>query len=267
MNLQLDGKRALVTGSSGGIGEGIAKALAREGVVVAVHGRNDKGANRVAQEIEVDGGKAFVVLGDLSLDDAAREVADKSLSVLGGVDILVNNAGGYEQASWMESSPDKWMDMFNHDVLSMVRLVQHLAPQMKERNWGRFIQISSSAAVQPYSFGPDYSAVKAAIVNLSVSLSKDLANTGITANTISPGPIMTAGFERLWRGVAQERGWGEDWAEIERNVVNEILPNPTGRVGRIEEIASVVALTASPLGGYINGANLRVDGGYVVGVN
>lgn len=124
-----------------------------------------------------------------------------------------------------------------------------------------------SAGVQPYALGPDYSAAKAAIINLSISLSKDLAGTGITANTISPGTIMTAGFEQLWRDYAKTKGWGNDWNEIERNVVKEVLPNPTGRVGRIEEVASLVALVASPNGGFINGANLRVDGGYVVSVN
>ncbi|MBD3886765.1 SDR family NAD(P)-dependent oxidoreductase [Phormidium tenue FACHB-886] len=267
MDLQLGGKRALVTGSSGGIGEGIVKTLAKEGVAVVVQGRKEQQANRVAQEITASGGKAFVALGDLSKDEDAQRVAEAALAALGGIDILVNNAGGYEQVDWMASSPSKWADMFNHDVLSMVRLVQHLAPQMKELGWGRFIQISSSAGVQPYAFGPDYSAAKAAINNLSVSLAKDLAGTGITSNTISPGPIMTVGFEQLWRGYAKTKGWSDDWDEIERNVVREVLPNPTGRVGRIEEVASLVALVASPLGGYINGANLRVDGGYVVGVN
>jgi 3-oxoacyl-[acyl-carrier protein] reductase len=267
MDLQLKGKRALITGSSGGIGEGIAKILAKEDVTVVVHGRNEQSANRVAQEIEASGGKAFVALGDLSKDEDAQQVAEAALAAMGGIDILINNAGGYEQMDWMKSSPSKWADMYNHDVLSMVRLVQHLAPQMKELGWGRFIQISSSAGVQPYAFGPDYSAAKAAIINLSVSLAKDLAGTDITANTISPGPILTAGFEQLWRSYAKTKGWSDDWAEIERNVVKEVLPNPAGRVGRIEELASLVAFVSSPLAGYINGANLRVDGGYVVGVN
>ena len=267
MDLQLKGKRALVTGSSSGIGEGIAKCLAREGAIVAVHGRREKEANRVAQEITAAGGTAFVALGDLSKDEESHDVAEKALSALGGVDILINNAGGYEQVDWMDSSPSKWAEMYNHDVLSIVRLVQHIAPQMKQLGWGRFIQLSSSAGVQPYAFGPDYSAAKAAIINLSVSLSKDLAGTGITANTISPGPIRTAGFEQLWRDYAKTKGWGNDWTEIERNVVKEVLPNPTGRVGHIEEIADLAAFVSSPLAGYINGANLRVDGGYVVGVN
>lgn len=267
MDLQLEGKRALVTGSSSGIGEAIAKTLAREGASVVVHGRNERKATRVAGEIAAAGGKAFVALGDLSLDESAQRVAEAALSALGGIDILVNNAGvGGAQLPWMETPPTQWAQMFHQDVLSMVRLVQHLAPQMQMRGWGRFIQVASPAAMQPLGLGPDYSAAKAAIANLSVSLSKALAYTGVTANTVSPGGIRTAGFEWVWRRVAKQRGWADDWATIESRIVQDILPNPTGRVGRVEEVASLVAFVASPLGDYINGANLRVDGGYVVGI-
>jgi 3-oxoacyl-[acyl-carrier protein] reductase len=267
MDLQLKGKRALVTGSSGGIGEAIAKTLAREGVSVVVHGRNQRRATRVAAAIEADGGTAYVTLGDLSLDDAAHNVAEAALSAWGGIDILVNNAGvGGRQRSWFEIPLTQWAQMVNSDVLSMVRLVQHLAPHMRERGWGRIIQIASAAALQPLGDDPDYSAAKAAMVNLSVSLSKALADSGVTANTISPGGIRTAGFEWVWRQIAKRRGWGDDWRAIERRIVAEVLPNPTGRLGSVEEVASLVAFVASPLGGYLNGANLRIDGGYVVGI-
>ena len=266
MDLQLKGKRALVTGSSSGIGEAVAKTFAREGVSVVVHGRNERRAMRVAAEIEAEGGTACVALGDLSLDESARSVAETACSALGGIDILVNNAGvGGPQRSWFGTPTVQWAHLVNNDVLSMVRLVHSLVPQMRQRGWGRVIQIASPAAVQPLGEGPDYSAAKAATVNLTVSLSKALANSGVTANTISPGGILTAGFERVWREIAAQRGWGGAWPEIERRIVSEVLPNPTNRLGRVEEVASLVAFVASPLGGYINGANLRVDGGYVVG--
>ena len=116
MDLQLGNKRALVTGATGGIGQGIAKTLAQEGAIVVVHRRTDAGASRIVQEILSAGGSATAVLGDLSRDDVAREVAEWSVATMGGVDILVNCAVGYEQMSWMESSSDKWLDMFNHDV-------------------------------------------------------------------------------------------------------------------------------------------------------
>jgi 3-oxoacyl-[acyl-carrier protein] reductase len=267
MNLQLEGKRALITGSSSGIGESIAKTLAREGVVVAIHGRNETEAHRVAREIAKAGGKAIVALGDLSKDDEAKSVAEKVVQALGQVDIVINNAGGFEMLPWLETSPQKWADMYNHDVISMVRIVQNLAPQMKRLGWGRFIQVASVAATNPWPIGPDYMAAKAAIINLSVSLAKELAHSGITSNTISPGPILTAGFEKFFREIAKEKGWGKDWDEIEKQAVKNMLPNPTGRVGRVEEVANLTAFVASPLSGYINGANLRVDGGYVPTIN
>lgn len=266
MDLQLKGKRALVTGSTTGIGEGIATLLAAEGVKVIVHGRNADAAANVQATIRAAGGEAAVVIGDLSTDAAATKVADDARAAFGGVDILINNAGVYDQVGWMESSTDKWMRMFNADLLSMVRLIQALAPDMRKLGWGRVIQVSSVVAVQPYEFGPDYAAVKAGVDNLTVSLSKHLANSGVTAVTITPGPVMTKGFQDLWRAQAKERNWGESWEEIEAAVVRDVLPNSVGRVGRVEEIAALVALVASPLGGYINGANLRVDGGFVVGV-
>jgi NAD(P)-dependent dehydrogenase (short-subunit alcohol dehydrogenase family) len=271
MDLRLQGKRALVTGGSGSIGAEIARTFAREGATVAVQGRDEARAKRVAGEIEAASGKAFVVLGDLTMDDSVCGIVEETLSVLGGVDILINNASsfsgvhteeGYYLPGWMDSPPEKWRDMFNHNVFPMVRLIQLLVPQMKELGWGRFIQIGSSAGLQPAPLGPEYSASKAVISNLSVSLSKELANTGITANTISPGPILTDG----WRRVARKCGWGEEDAEIERNMMKAVFPNPTGRIGRVEEVASLVALVASPLGGFINGANLRIDGGFVVGI-
>ena len=268
MDLQLKNRRALVTGSTGGIGAAIARMLAAEGATVVIHGRNAEAAERVANEVRAAGGRAAVALGDLSTDADADAVATAALAAFGGIDILVNNAGSYEQVGWMETTPEKWAGMFNHDVLSMVRMIRHLSPGMRQSGWGRIVQIASSAAMQPYSHGPDYSAVKAAIVNLTVSLSKDLAGSGVTAVTVSPGPILTKGFEALWRTYAKDNGkdWGEDWDGIERNVVREVLPNPSGRVGRVEEVAALVALIASQYGGYINGANLRVDGGYVTGV-
>jgi 3-oxoacyl-[acyl-carrier protein] reductase len=121
--------------------------------------------------------------------------------------------------------------------------------------------------VQPLAALPDYNVSKAAAINMTVSLSKELANTGITVNTVTPGPIMTTGWKEWARGVAKAQNWGDDMAEIEARIVKEILPNSVGRVGRIEDIANLVAFVASPLAGFINGANLRVDGGSAQSVN
>jgi 3-oxoacyl-[acyl-carrier protein] reductase len=267
MDLALTGKRALVTGSTGGIGEGIAKLLAREGAAVVVQGRNDSAGRRVQQQIEAAGGRAAVAIGDLSTDDGAKRVVDTAVAEFAAIDILVNNAGAYVVRGWADATPQQWLDTFNQDVLSMVRMIRMLVPQMKPLGWGRIIQLSSLVGVQPLAAQPDYGAAKAAVINLTVSLAKELANSGITVNTVTPGPIMTAGWVEWARGIASTRGWGDDPAKIEHRVVQELLPNSVGRVGRVDDIANAVAFLVSPLAGFINGANLRVDGGSAQSVN
>lgn len=267
MDLALADKRALVTGSTGGIGEATSKMLAREGAAVVVQGRNESAGRRVQQQIEAAGGKAVVAIGDLSTDDGAKRVVDKAQAEFGAIDILVNNAGAYEVLGWADATPQQWLDTFNQDVLSMVRMIRSLVPQMKQLGWGRIIQISSVVGVQPLAAQPHYGAAKAAVINMTVSLAKELANSGITVNTVTPGPIMTAGWVEWARGIASARGWGDDLAQVEHRIVQEILPNSVGRVGRVDDIANAVAFLASPIAGFINGANLRVDGGSAQSVN
>jgi 3-oxoacyl-[acyl-carrier protein] reductase len=269
LDLKLTGKRALVTGSSSGIGEAIARALAREGARVVVHGRNAERAQGVADDIIREGGEASVALGDLARREDAGHIAGRALEALGGIDILINNAGGADEGlkPWFEPSVEQWENTFEQNVFSAVRLIRLLVPTMKQNGWGRIIQISSGVATQPFSIGADYSAAKAAMVNTTVSLAKDLGGTGITVNTVSPGPILTPAAERVFRDVAKQRGWGEEWAEIERQAVKNFVPNPLGRMGRVEEVAAAVVFLASPLADYIHGANLRVDGGTVMSIN
>jgi 3-oxoacyl-[acyl-carrier protein] reductase len=267
MNLRLDGKRALVTGSGGGIGAAIARSLAREGVAVVVHGLGEEKAAGVVQEIIRDGGKAVAVAGDLGTDDGAAKVAAAAQMPFGGVDILVNNAGTYVNRGWEDSTPEQWSQLYSVNVLSMVRMIRHTVPEMKKAGWGRIVQMASGEATQPFAFMPDYAASKAAVVNLTVSLSKELAATGITVNTVSPGIIATKAVEEFYRRSAANRGWGQDWHAIEVGVLKEILPNTVGRLGTVEDVANVVTFLASPLSGYINGANYRVDGGSTVTIN
>jgi 3-oxoacyl-[acyl-carrier protein] reductase len=268
MDLKLEGKRALVTGSSSGIGEAIAVVLAANGASVVIHGRNEERARKVAERI---GGKerVAVAIGDLSrLADTTRVVAG-AIAAFGGIDILINNAGGTDEGvkPWLDTSVEQWTASYQQNVLSAVRLVRAFVPFMKERGWGRVVQIGSCVAVQPFPVGADYAASKAALLNTSVSLAKALAGTGITVNTVSPGSIRTPTAERGLREVATMQGWGDDFAEIERKAVAQLVPNPVGRLGTPDEVASLVAFVASPLAGYINGADLRIDGGLVTSVN
>src|SRR5438045_62151 len=149
MNLQLQGKRALVTGSSAGIGEATAKTLAREGAFVVVHGRREAEVCRVVGEIETAGGKAFAAIGDLGTDEGAKRVAEATLRAIGGVDILVNNAGAFPARPWLETTAADWVSLYDQNVGSMVRITNHLIPGMKERGWGRVIAIASAVATMP----------------------------------------------------------------------------------------------------------------------
>lgn len=267
MDLQIKGKRALVTGSSSGIGESIAKVLANEGVHVMVHGRNEKELSRVVDEIKKAGGKAAKVQGDLRTDKEAKKVAETTVKELGGIDILVNNAGAFPVRGWSNTSPQDWLDLYNQNVVSAVRLIMEFLPIMRKQKYGRFIQFGSIVGTQPFAQETDYAVTKSAHIVISVSLAKELAGTGVTANTISPGPILTPGVEEFFRKIASEKGWGTKWDEIEANMIKEFIPNPSNRLGKPEEIAATVAFIASPLAGYINGANIRVDGGGCLSIN
>jgi 3-oxoacyl-[acyl-carrier protein] reductase len=261
MELNLKGKKALVTGSSSGIGEGIAKCLAREGAHVMVQGRKKQELQRVVQEIGANGGTAHYVEGDLTNNDDAKRVSAKTLQTFQRLDILVNNAGAFPERGWLQGSPQDWLDLFNVNVVAMVRMIQAFLPQMKTLGWGRIIQIASVAGTNPLPGLPDYGATKAANINMTISLSKDLAGTGITVNTVSPGPIVTTGTRKLFQEIALEKNWGTKWEEIEKKVTQEMLPNLVGRFGTPEEVGSLVTFLASPTAGFITGANYRIDGG------
>jgi NAD(P)-dependent dehydrogenase (short-subunit alcohol dehydrogenase family) len=266
MDLQLNGKTALVTGSSKGIGAAIARKLAQEGVTVIVHGRDRKLAQQVAGGITAAGGRAHVVTGDLTDEDQVRQLIADAVRLAGPVDILVNNAGGSGgvKESWSDAQAGTWAAAYDRNVLAAVRVVTQVLPGMKLRRWGRVINISSLAATLAPASGPDYAASKAAINTMTASMAKDAAGAGVTVNAVSPGTIHSETLDQRFREVAAERGLAAHdapWQEIERAVLPMFAQVPVGRVGRLEEIADAVAFLASPLASYITGTNLRIDGG------
>ncbi|MBN6150779.1 SDR family NAD(P)-dependent oxidoreductase [Xanthomonas sp. AmX2] len=271
MDLDLDGKTALVTGSSKGIGEAIARKLAAENAVVVVHGRDQALAERVANDIVVQGGRAHAVSGDLTDADQAQRLAADAQRLVGPIDILVNNAGGSGGArdSWATTRADAWAGAYDRNVLAALRITTWLLPGMQRARWGRVINISSLAATMPPAFAPDYSACKAAMNAMTASMAKAVAGDGITVNAVSPGTIHSATLDARFRQAAAERGVADEdapWAQIEQAMLPLFAQVPLGRVGRLDEVSAAVAFLASAVAGYITGINLRVDGGMSPGL-
>lgn len=264
MDLKLDGKTALITGSSKGIGEAIARGLAREKAVVIVHGRDRAQAERVAQDIIREGGSAHAVAGDLTIEKEVQQLVDEAQALAGPIDIVVNNAGGSGDAEdWANSRAASWASSYDRNVLAAVRVTALLLPLMRKAGWGRVVNISSLAGLMPPASRPDYSAAKAAMNAMTASMAKAVAADGVTVNTVSPGTIHSARLDARFREVAVEQGLAQDapWEEIEQAVLPLFAEVPVGRVGTLEEIADAVSFLVSSRAAYITGVNLRLDGG------
>jgi NAD(P)-dependent dehydrogenase (short-subunit alcohol dehydrogenase family) len=273
MDLQLTGRRALVTGASSGIGRGIARVLAREGAVVVVHGRNAERAQQVADEIRAAGGTAHIALGDLATDEGAAAVVRDTKAAVGELDILVNNIGGTEASggglqNWFDVVPEYWAGAMQQNLIGAVRMIHAFVPAMKDAGWGRVINISSGGGTSPPDTVPDYCAAKAGLNNMTVGLSKALARSGVTVNTVSPGCTRTEMFERTLQKVGDAKGWPADMDEREALFMDlGVFPCVTERYGRPEDVGALVAFVASPLAAFVSGANYRIDGGQCQSVN
>lgn len=261
MDLGLTQRVALVSGAYRGTGAGIARVLAGEGATVLVHGFEAGQADEVVAGIRANGGDAHAVHGDLRTDVGADSVVEQSLEITGRVDVLVNNYGVAEGGGWFDQSSASWFDVYDKNVVTAVRLVHRLVPAMREQGWGRVVFLATVGATRPGNRHPQYYSAKAALPGLTVSLAKELAGTGVTVNTVSPGIIATAEVVAMFEDRARERGLGTDWPTVQQLMLDGAMPNPSGRVATPEDIGRFVAFVVSEAGWHLNGAHLRVDGG------
>jgi 3-oxoacyl-[acyl-carrier protein] reductase len=267
MELGLEGKVALVTGASKGIGKAIADALAAEGCRVVLCARGEEELEAAAEEIRAAGGDAYAIAADMSEANEINKLAEEIVSRFGSVDILVNNAGGIGSPSpFEELSDEDWIGVLELNLLSAVRLTRDVLPHMRERGWGRIINIASESGIQPDPFMPHYNASKAALINLTKSLSKAYAEDGILVNAVSPAAVRTPLVEGMFEGMAEERGVSKE--EAEAAFLLESRPNIVlKRPGEPEETAAVVVFLASEAASFVTGSNYRVDGGSVASIS
>lgn len=259
MDLALKGKRALVSGSTAGIGHAIAATLAREGVHVIVNGRLQPAVDEAVKQLKAaTGGTVQGFAGDLGTAAAAEELVRRHPDV----EILINNLGIFEPKAFEDIADADWVRFFEVNVLSGVRLARLYLPAMRRANWGRIIFISSESGVQIPAEMIHYGVTKTAQLGVSRGLAEAVAGTGITVNSILPGPTKSRGVSDFVEALS--KSGGKTFAEFEREFFDKV--RPTSLIKRFalpEEVASLVAYISSPLASATTGAALRVDGGVV----
>ena len=259
MKIDLSGKTAIVTGSTGGIGLAIATGLAQAGAAVTVVGRAQERVDAALAEIRKAGGRDAT---GVVADPGTAEGCAALIAARPDADILVNNLGIYGAREFFQIDDALWTAFYEVNVLSGVRLARHYAQGMRDRGWGRIQFVSSESALNIPTEMVHYGATKAAMQGLSRGLAKVLAGSGVTVNTILPGPTRTAGSIEMMAGLAAERGVSP--AEMEGLFLAENRPsNLLGRFATPEEVAALSVYAASPQASATTGAALRVDGGTV----
>jgi NAD(P)-dependent dehydrogenase (short-subunit alcohol dehydrogenase family) len=261
MQVDLSGLRALVTGSTKGIGFAIAQKLAASGATVAVNGRK-------SADVDASISKIRAAIADAKLVAAPGDAATASgvaaiIKAAGDIDILVNNVGIFEIKDAFDIADDEWRLMFDTNVLSGVRFTRHYGPRMRDKGFGRIIFISSESGVQIPTEMIHYGFTKAADLALMRGFAQALAATGVTVNAVLPGPTRTEGVDAMFRAV------GQDAADPKAQRAFLDNSRPTSiikRLERPEEIAEVVAFLVSREAGAISGSPVRADGGVVAGI-
>ncbi|HTW66991.1 MAG TPA: SDR family NAD(P)-dependent oxidoreductase [Bryobacteraceae bacterium] len=260
MDLQLNSKLALVSGSTAGIGFAIAQALANEGARVIVNGRTAARVESAVRQLKAAGvaGQVEGFAADLGTSDGVSRITAQYPDV----EILVNNLGIFEPKPFEQISDADWFRFFEVNVLSGIRLCRSYLPRMKEQNWGRIVFISSESALQIPKEMIHYGMTKTAQLAISRGLAETTAGTNVTVNTVLPGPTESEGVETFVKQMADAQKISQ--ADVEREFFRSVRPSSLlQRFAHVDEVAAMVAFVCSPLASATNGAALRVDGGVV----
>jgi NAD(P)-dependent dehydrogenase (short-subunit alcohol dehydrogenase family) len=260
VDLKLTNKVALVTGSTAGIGLAIARSLASEGAHVYVNGRTQERVDAALATIRshAAGAKVDGIVADFS----GPAGADKVIAKLPAVDVLVNNVGIFEPKPFAEIPDADWYRFFEVNVMSGVRLSRHYLPGMLKKNWGRILFISSESAVQIPAEMVHYGMTKTAQVAVARGIAESVAGTGVTVNTILPGPTESEGVGAFVEAMAKQQNKSKE--EVEKEFFEHARPSSLlKRFATVNEVAAMVTFVASELSSATNGAALRVDGGVV----
>ncbi len=251
MDLGLQGKVAIITGGSRGIGRAIALGLAAEGCKVAIAARGEEALEQVAEEVRAAGGRALAVPGDLTLPGSAERLVNRAVETFGRLDIVVNNLGGSAPANkpFMETEPKDWRAVVALNLYPAVEVSRLAVPHLRARGGGSIVIISSIYGREAGGYA-GYNAVKSALNSLSKALSRELAPDNIRVNAVAPGSILFPGGSWDRRRQADPEGIA---AFVEREL-------PFGRFGTPEEVANVVVFLCSEKASWVSGACIPVDG-------
>lgn len=260
--LDLTGRVAAVTGASTGIGAATVRALASHGASVAFCARREDDLEALAAECEGLAGAVRPFVADMADAASIEQFCDDVTDQVGAPDTLVNNVGASPSRNFLYMTDDDWNELFELNVLSAVRCTRKLLPAMRTAGFGRVVMISSVAARQPAAALIDYAATKAALNAVTKALARKYAADGVLVNTVLPGRVRTAMWERAAGEIAESSDGDVEavFAERSRDI-------PMGRFGTAEEIANVVLFLCSDLAGYVSGASIDVDGGLGPGLH
>ena len=259
MDLNLRNKKVLITGSNRGTGYDIARAFLEEEAIVFIHSIEEGASKTVCEDLASD--SAHPLWGDITTEPGADRVLDQYLSAEGILNVLIYNYGEAKRGNWQIASTADWIDLYEINTLSIVRMVYRFLPHMPDR--GRIINLGTIGSTKPSKIMPHYYAAKGALATLTVSLSKEVGHRGITANLISPGLIRTPEVESTYMQKAKTEGWGDSFEEAEHMITKNYFPNPLGRIATRREVSNVVLFLSSEQASFVNGQNIRVDGGSV----